>query len=111
MYTSHPVAPSPWDDVTLGFGSDVLPGNYIELLCLPYDSFTIMEEQRVPMVVNMHALLAADMTITSLGPFDDTDADMEVLWTRCMVPVLTWTGSEIPRWSCKTEKHILEKIS
>ena len=59
LYANHQYEPSPWDNLVLGFGGDVLPGNHIELLCFPGNAFEVTGTQVVPTLAGMHALLAA----------------------------------------------------
>ena len=87
LYANHPYEPSPWDNLVLGFGGDVLPGNHIELLCFPGNAFEVTGTQVVPTVAGMHALLAAAPTTTSVGPFHDGDPDTQVIRSRKVLPV------------------------
>ena len=87
LYSNHPYEISPWDNLVLGFGGDVLPGNHIELLCFPGNAFEVTGTQVVPTVAGMHALLAATPTATSVGPFHDRDPDTQVIRSRNVLPV------------------------
>ena len=73
LYANHPYQPSPWDNLVLRFGGDVLPGNHIELLRFPGNAFEVTGAQVVPTVAGMHALLAAAPTATSVGPCHNGD--------------------------------------
>ena len=87
LYANHPYEPSPWDNLVLGFGGDVLPGNHIELLRFPGNAFEVKGAQVVPTVAGMHALLAATPTATSVGPFHDIDPDTQIIRSRNVLPV------------------------
>ena len=87
LYANHPYKPSPWDNLVLGFGGDVLPGNHIELLRFPGNAFDVTGAQVVPTVAGMHALLAAAPTATSVGPFHDGDPDTQISCSWNVLPV------------------------
>ena len=87
LYANHPYEPSPWYNVVLGFGGDVLPGNHIELLRFPGNVFEVTGAQVMPIVTGMHALLAAAPTATSVGPFHDGDPDTQIIHLRNVLPV------------------------
>ena len=87
LYSNHLYEISPWDNLVLGFGGDVLPGNHIELLRFPGNAFEVTGMQVVPTVAGMHALLAATPTATSVGPFHDGDPDTQVIHSRNVLPV------------------------
>ena len=87
LYTNHPYEPSPWNNLVLGFGGDVLPGNHIELLRFPGNAFEVTGAQVMPTVAGMHALLAANPTATLVGPFHDGDPDTQVIRSRNVLPV------------------------
>ena len=87
LYANHPYEPSPWDNLVLGFGGDVLPGNHIELLRFPGNAFEVTGAQVVPTVAAMHALLAADPTAPAVGPFHDGEPDTQTIRSRNVLPV------------------------
>ena len=87
LYSNHPYEISPWDNLVLGFGGDVLPGNHIELLRFPGNAFEVTGTQVVPTVAGMHTLLAANPTSTSVGPFHEGDPDTQVIRSRNVLPV------------------------
>ena len=87
LYANHPYEPSPWDNLVLAFGGDVLPGIHIKLLRFPGNAFEVTGTQVVSTVAGMHALLAATPTATSVGPFHDGDLVTQVIHSRKVLPV------------------------
>ena len=87
LYANHTYEPSLWDNLVLGFGGDVLPGNHIKLFRFAGNAFEVTGGQVVPTVAGMHALLAATPTATSVGPFHDGDPDTQLIRSRNVLPV------------------------
>ena len=87
LFKSHLVDVSDWDGKVLGFGGDVKPGNHIELMEVPEDTFAVALEHVVPTLGNVNHLLSGNPTVEVLGPFTAGDPDTEPLKCRKMVPV------------------------
>ena len=87
LFKSHPVDVSDWDGKALGFGGDVMPGNHIELMEVPDDTFAVAPEHIVPTLGNVNHLLSGNPAVEVLGPFTAGDPDTEPLKCRKMVPV------------------------
>ena len=87
LFKSHQVDVSDWDGKALGFGGDVMPGNHIELMEVPDDTFAVAPEHVVPILGNVNHLLSGNPAVEVLGLFSAGDPDTEPLKCRKMVPV------------------------
>jgi hypothetical protein len=69
------------------FHGEVINGNGI-LVHVPDDCFNQANKVQVPTLASAKALLAADLTLTSFGPFGANDADTTAARTRlaCVLP-------------------------
>ena len=87
QYRSHPVSASVWDGRIFAFVGDVLPGNHVDLVEFPANSFDLAGEVTVPTVAHTTALLAAHPNQGHLLPMATGMQDTEQWDCRYLVQV------------------------
>ena len=78
--------PGPWDNTCIGFASDIHEGHITSWILPVPELFTTTPATLVPTSATMQVHLAAAAN-GRLHPFDENDADVEVVQSRRFVPI------------------------